>query len=235
MPVIFKIQNKEYSYPQGWQDVTLEKWLKSLDIQKPEVLKTLYRLKTQKEREKHVVEKITPIVYSEKVLPYYMQYVNFWTGVSEAEMMSLKIGQLEQLYKQIETNLNRSTEAATKDTSDTIQHAGRVYYLPTQHLKKGTVSEFIEAAQAEHLAKQLEGNQLKAIPKLLCIFLKTKKDAPYNPKQMEREGLFMSLTMDKVFKVSFFLLKLNERFLQDSLIYTALSHLSQHPHKLGQA
>jgi hypothetical protein len=235
MPVIFNIKDKEYSFPQSWEDVTLDKWLKSLEIKKPEKLAKLHSMSDPKQRASFVEKEITPEVYGREIVPYFVKYFCFWSGVSEDIAMQLKMDELETFYTQIETNLNRSVEQYAKTPTDTIEHGGRTYYLPTKHLRKSTVNEFIEAAQAEHHAKQLKGNQLHAIPKLLCIFLKSKKDAPYDPRQMQREQGFMSMTMDKVFRVSFFLLRLNEKLLQDSLIYTALLRLSQAQHKDAQA
>jgi hypothetical protein len=61
---------------------------------------------------------------------------------------------------------------------------------------------------------------------MLCILLKKTPGGGYNPECLKRKPLFMSLSMDKVFQVSFFLLKLNKKLQENFLIYTALNRLN---------
>jgi hypothetical protein len=141
---------------------------------------------------------------------------------------------IETLYEQVYNNLNRSLEASAVHVPS-VNHNGQDWFLPSRHMTKSTVNEFIELSQYEHNAKQLGQNQFEVLPEMLCILLKKSPNAPYNPKQLERKGLFMSMTMDKVFKVSFFLLKLNEKLLQNSLIYTGLMRLNSLQSNVAQA
>lgn len=235
MPVIFQIKDKQYSYPQGWQDVTLSRWLKSLDaLKKPDVLAKLQGITDAEKRREFVEAEITEKVYGLEIIPYFLAYFCFWSNVPEDVALRINVDQLEQFYKQIETNLNRSLKGCEL-YHNSIEYNGQTWYLPNQHLQGSTVNEFIEVSQAEHLAKQVQGNQLKALPKLLAIFLKSKPGAPYNPKQLQREKLFLSMPMDSVFKVSFFLSKLNEKLARDFRTYTAILALSQQRHKGAQA
>lgn len=253
MPVTFNIADKEYSYPEGYQDCTLQKYMQSLDAYtKPKELEELESQKTDDGVNKVFAEKITPN-YS-KIAAFYLDFVSFWTGLSketlgaiegktitfngwgEEEKKRMQGWQwIESLYIQIRNNFARSLKDIEKTTSEVIEHKGRKYYLPTKHLKKATVLDFIEATQAEHIAKTVQKDQRKAIPKILCILLRAFKDAPFHPQQMLREGLFMSMTMDNVYRVSFFLSKLNESYAIDSLICSAILRLSQQGHKFGQA
>jgi hypothetical protein len=235
MPVLFEIKDKQYSYPQGWQDVTLSRWLESVDkLEKPEVLKQLHAIGDADKRRAFVEAEITEQVYGLEIIPYFLKYFCFWSNVPENVAARISVEQLEQVYQQIETNLNRSLKNCELYEPQ-IEFKGQVWYLPSQHLQGATVNEFIEASQAEHIAKQVSGNQLKALPKLLAIFLKKTKGAAYNPKQLEREKYFLEMPMDKVFKVSFFLSRLNEKLVRDFHTYMVLSHLSQLRHKGAQA
>lgn len=235
MPVIFSIQGNEYQYPEGWQDVTLAKWLDSVErLKKPDVLTNLHRLESAEARRAYVEKEITPDVYTSIIVPYFVEYCAFWCSVPSELLYKIHIDKLEALYQQIETNLNRSLAKCTQYVPY-IEYKGETWYLPEQHLKNGLVGEFIEAAQAEHLAKTLQGNQMRAIPKLLCIFLKKSPKATYDPRQLQREPYFLEMPMDNVFRVSFFLSRLNERLVRNFHIYTAASHLAQLQHNKPQA
>lgn len=253
MPVTFNIGEKEYSYPEGYQDCTLQKYMQSLDAYtKPKELEELEKQTTEEGVNKVFKELVTPN-YS-KVAAFYLDFVSFWTGLGkeqlgqiegktisfngwgEEEKQRMQGWQwIESLYIQIRNNFARSLEEIKKTTSEEIEHKGRKYYLPTKHLKKATVLDFIEATQAEHIAKVVEKDQRKAIPKILCILLRSSKDAPYDPRQMQREQLFMSMSMANVYRVSFFLSKLNESYALNSLICSAILRLSQQGHKFAQA
>jgi hypothetical protein len=51
MPVNFTIKDKQYSYPEGYQDVTLKKFLASIKEigEMPQVLKQYYAAKGEEE------------------------------------------------------------------------------------------------------------------------------------------------------------------------------------------
>jgi hypothetical protein len=235
MPVVFEINDKEYTYPEGWQDVNLSKWLESLEaLEKPDVLQRLHAIADADKRRAFVEEAVTESVYGIEIIPYYLKYFCFWANVPETVALRISVEQLENSYQQIERNLARSLKGCELYEPE-IEFNKQTWYLPKQHLQNSTVNAFIEASQAEHLAKQIKGNQLHALPKLLAIFLKKTPDATYNPKQLDREPLFLKMTMDKVFKVSFFLSKLNEKLLNDFRIYTAILALNQARHKDAQA
>ena len=234
MPVQFKIKEAVYSYPEGWQDVKLSKWVQSLEqLKKPEVLTKFHAIQDANKRQAYAAECITDIVYKTEIFPYFVDFFCFWSDCPREEAGKLKKAVFEQYYQQLESNFNRSMKLAEKH-QPTIEHKGTTWHLPKQHLQGDTVNTFIEASQLEFLTAQVKGSQLSAIPKLLCLFLR-KEGEGYRPELMQREPLFMSLPMDKVFNVSFFLLKLNEKYLQNSLIYMGLSHLNQQGHNGAQA
>jgi len=227
MPVQFKIKEAVFYYPEGWQDVTLERFLQSLDsveAKKPAVLKDLQAANSDTIR-KQVLDGIDYDVYGLEIMPYFLLYTAFWTGCPIDTLGKVKTDVLEALYKQIETNFNRSI-GDSKTATPTIDHNGQTWYLPEKHMVKSTVNEFIELSQYEHKAKQLKQNQLSVLPEMLCILLKKTPGGGYNPECLKRKPLFMSLTMDKVFQVSFFFLKLNMKLKQNFLIYTALNRLN---------
>ena len=249
MPVQFTINSDPYEYPEGWPDVKLSRFMDSLKQipEKPAALIAYESCKTAEEVSKVFVEQVQPN-YAE-IVQYYLEYVHFWTGTDKAFLASVNGGQvqiqgpgiprqakalwIENLYIQIRKNFINSQAKAAANISDTIEFNGETWHLPTKHLTKATVNEFIEAAQAEHIAANM-GDQLQALPKLLCIFLRKTKDAPYNPQQMQREPLFMNMPMDKVWNVSFFLSKLSEKLTRDFLIYMGVLRLNQARHRLGQ-
>ena len=252
MPVQFSIKSKQYEYPEGYQDVTLKRFITSIKEigEMPNVLKQYYAAKDKEELKEARLQifKDGQKAYKFELMPYFIKYVSFWcrlpmTVLGTAKSYHVKLAGIEvrdnyqwieTLYEQIYTNLNRSLEASTV-LVPSIEHNKQTWFLPSKHMSKSTVNEFIELSQYEHNAKQLGQNQFEVLPEMLCILLKKSPNAPYNPKQLERKPLFMSLTMDKVFKVSFFLLNLNRKLLENSLIYTAALRLSLLQSNVGQA
>ena len=233
MPVAFKIQEQQYYYPEGWQDVTLKKWVQSLEqLKKPEVLSRFHAIQDQAKRRAFAAEFITDEAYRLEIFPYFVDFFCFWSDCPKEQANKLKKKVFEDYYQQLERNFNRSMQE-TQKYEPTIEHKGQTWHLPERHLQGDTVGAFIEASQLEHTAKELKGNQLSAIPDMLCIFLR-KKGETYKPEMMQRKPLFMSMTMNKVLQVSFFLLMLNQSLLNDYLIFLGIKHLNPVQPKEGQ-
>jgi hypothetical protein len=218
----FTINGEGFEFPTGWQDITLERYmlyLEHIETTMPEKLRDLQQ-STDKNR-KDALDAITELCYATEVMPFYARYFCFFTGVPMDMAQKLKVELIEKMYQQIERNLARSLEAVDK-VSPTIEHKDELYYLPEKYMQKSTVIEFIETAQFEHYAREVEGNQFKALPKLLCVLLRPKGEVYDSENNPAREKLFMSLTMDKVWSVCFFLLRLNARFAGDSATFMAV-------------
>jgi hypothetical protein len=252
VPVQFSIKDKQYEYPEGYQDVTLERFIASIKEigEMPEVLKQYYAAKDEEELKAARVEifKEGEKAYKFELMPYFIKYVSFWcelpmTVLGTAKSYHVKLAGvevrdnyrwIETLHEQIYTNLLRS-EKDCEVIVPSIEHKGQTWFLPTHYMSKSTVNGAIELFQYQHNAHQLGKSQFEVLPEMLCILLQKTPDARYNPKQLERKGLFMDITMDKAAKVSFFLLNRSEILLENSLIYTAALRLSYLQSNAGQA
>lgn len=223
MAVQFKIKQDSFEFPEGWQDVTLDNYILFLDHVekiKPSKLRDV-QLAEDDETRKEALEAITEHYYKTEIMPFFVRYVCFFTGVPKDTANKLRPDLVETMYRQIEQNLAASLKGLDGYTP-TIKHQDKLWYLPQKYMSNSTVIEFFEAAQFEHYAKQVEGNQFKALPDLLTVLLKADPDEVYDDKRrMARRKIFGSMSMLNVWRVCFFLLKLSERFQNDFLIYTA--------------
>jgi hypothetical protein len=210
--VIFKINGERFEFPEGWQDVTLERYLlylEHVETTMPEKLRDLQQSSDDNRQE--VLASIDELYYATEIVPFFLRYFCFFTGVPMDTAKKLKQSRLETMYRQIERNL----------VSPTIEHRGTLYHLPKKYMEKSTVIEFIEAAQFEHYAREVEGNQFRSLSKLLCVLLRPEGEVYDSNNNPAREKLFASLSMDKVWAVCFFLLRLNARFAGDALTFMA--------------
>lgn len=224
MPVKFNIKEESFEFPEGWQDVSLDKYMLYLEhVEKttPKLLREV-QLAPDDEARKEALDKITEHYYKTEIMPFFVRYVCFYTGMPKDTAEKLKPDLIETMYRQIELNLAASLKGLDGYTP-TITHAGKLWYLPEKYMTNSTVIEFFEAAQFEHYAKQVAGNQFKALPDLLAVLLKSDPDERYDDKRRgERRKIFGSMTMLNVWRVCFFLQRLNERFQKDFLTFTAV-------------
>jgi hypothetical protein len=254
MPVQFTINGDPYEYPEGWQDVTLSRFMESLKEipEKPAALVAYESCETAEEVRKCFVEQVQPN-YAE-IVQFYLDYVHFWTGIDKEFLGSVNGGQvqiqgpdiprqakalwIENLYIQIRKNFINSQNEVSKKVVGFVEFDGEKWYLPEKHMTKETVNAFIECGQYEHNAQNL-GNQLSSLPDLICVLLRKEKGAPYKPLPPDQYALkrsfFMRMTMDKVWNVSFFLSKQSAKLAKDSLISMAVLRLNLVRHRLGQA
>jgi len=220
----FKFKGKNYEYPDGWQDVTVQTYLDYLvqvEAKTPAALRELWAA-NDKERTK-ILQGITKQQYALEFVPFFVRYVCFWCEMSTNTAQSMNLDTLEAMYRQIETNLARSLEKVDKSTN-VIEFAEELWYLPAQFMQGSTVIEFMEAAQFEHVADKIIGGQMTALPDIMCVLLRKKGEA-YHQDLMKRRGLFLTMTMDNAFVVAFFLLQLSAKYAANFQAYTIASQM----------
>lgn len=228
MPVIFKIESNEYSYPQSWADVTLDSFLhfiKNIEPTKPARALQLAKLHDfialveekelqmdilyQKDYDKAKQEAeqlqngLTDAEYLAEYLPYKCRYVSHFCGI-DAEN-ELHPQEVEVLYNQINANLSSYPKA----DNTPIEHGGVEYTLPAVGMRGAIVGEFLAASQAEVMFEEIANNNLLALPDLLSILLRPKGEQFDTTIAKSRVPAFKKMTMDKVWKVYFFLQRLN--------------------------
>ncbi len=200
-------ENEKFKTIEGWQDVTLKKFIDSLELPEP----------NEKTQQYLSGEKLTAKEFSNYVIPYFCTVVSFWCeGLTYERCFDMKLGDLKRLYWFIQHKLR---EPEQKEIKPTIDFKGVVYSLPVEQMQKSTVAEFVDAAQLEHYASELNENKFSVLPKLCAILLREgqgEKREKYTKEFQEktfnkRVALFMNLPMTDVWSVAFFLLKQSEQ------------------------
>lgn len=201
--LIFKTSNNtRFSIPESWADVTLKKFLLSLNLPEyPQALKDLIQ-----------GEQVEPNLYNRVVLPYFCKVVSFWAvGLTEGQAREMNKEQLRKLFFMINLKLKIPKNVTYKKS---VKFKGIEYFLPEKHMRKSTVNEFVDAAQLEHFSNELKENNYLILPDLCAILLRRKGEKynqEFEKKLVARKKLFLQLPMKNVFEVAFFLLKQSEQ------------------------
>lgn len=247
---IFTIEgdSTKYVIPLDLSEVTLKQYINYCNMEKKYLPKEIQELRklysdlqeislTDKldrqpveKRIEELKEKVDSFEYRVFLLDWYAKVVEFWTSLPYDRIMGLDdkggmdIAQLQALYYQLESLLLPPQEA---EYSHIIEHKGDAWYLPSRYMRESTTIEYLEASHFQKLANDLAGNQWGVMGKIMAILVR-KKDEKYNPKLVaEREEFFLGWTMDKVYRVAFFLQKRIEKLATVFQTYTAAQALSK--------
>ena len=140
-------------------------------------------------------EGLTTIELSVKV-------INILTGIDEELVMMMNITDFEKLVEVF----NFTTKELEPVNVESIELEGEVYYLKSDFAKL-TMGEVISI---ETILQSADGNLFKVMDKLLCIFLRKKKEngklEAFKGEFMDRVNIFKNAPITKVYNIfSFFL------------------------------
>lgn len=140
-------------------------------------------------------EGLTTIELSVKV-------INILTGIDEELVMMMNITDFEKLVEVF----NFTTKELEPVNVESIELEGEVYYLKSDFTKL-TMGEVISI---ETILQSADGNLFKVMDKLLCIFLRKKKEngklEAFKGEFMDRVNIFQNAPITKVYNIfSFFL------------------------------
>jgi hypothetical protein len=233
--IIFKANGVQYEFPEGWHDVTLQQFIlytKDIEPNTPEVIQESIKaafLDRKPEEAAAIWGAIPKNDLAKTVYPFLAEYVEFWTGLDKGTTLGdygqppMRTKDLEKLFWAIETRL--FAFSYNKDFKK-FKHKKKTFYLPVKHMEQSTAIEFMQAAEYETQIKDLEVGKWQVIPQIMAVICHRKGER-YNSNRLEsRAKFFNSVTMDIVFNVSFFLLKLNNTLKENTLIYSLTKYLS---------
>jgi hypothetical protein len=140
-------------------------------------------------------EGLTTIELSVKV-------INILTGIDEELVMMMNITDFEKLVEVF----NFTTKELEPVNVESIELEGEMYYLKSDFAKL-TMGEVISI---ETILQSADGNLFKVMDKLLCIFLRKKKEngklEAFKGEFMDRVNIFHNAPITKVYNIfSFFL------------------------------
>jgi len=127
--------------------------------------------------------------------------INILTGIDEETIMMMNVNDFESMTE----NLMFTKTDITPINVDSIELNGEVFYLKND-FSQLTMGEVISI---ETILQSADGNLFKVMDKLLCIFLRKKKDngklENFKGTFMSRADLFKTAPITKVYNIfSFF-------------------------------
>jgi hypothetical protein len=248
--ITFSISNGDkFNYPYTLEDITLQQYIDFITLvepTKPKVLKDIDLAnekinqandkadtkeldKAQKELDDLIKKSLDDLVISKYVHPYYARVVSFFSNLDEAYILGkgdsegMNVSNLTYLYLHVINLLNDLPEV---EYTPVIEVNDELWYLPTQYMKDSTVIEFAESSQFQHLMKNVEAGEWKAMVKIMCVLVR-KKDEKYTESLLKRESQFLQWNLLNVWKVAFFLLRHSEKSQINSAIYTNIQRLTK--------
>lgn len=208
----FTLAGKTYSYPHKLSDITLERYVKYLEL--------------DKKSPKSIKENL-PIdgLSAEELIAradWVCQVVSFWTG---APVDILKKTESADVYALLNTILSVFNQEIPK--IDRFEIKGAEYIFPDELLFGTTMGEFADAAAMEAESKELEAGHYSAVAKIMAIYCRKKGEPYVGTLIKEREKLFLTLSIDKVFAFTAFFLKQKTILSQRSIISSLESQLEK--------
>ena len=247
--VKFQINNKQYQTPEGWPDVTFEKFLLGLTDLEPKRPKSLRKfLEEHAKAVGEIDESITgdarqtkavelfeerweaiPPKEKVKIHKFMSITVGFWCNLESALIREfMNLDQLEQTFWTIEYELNPENAEIKEDW--TGFKIDKIEYLPpSKHMEDSTVVEFAESAQFQENMKDVENGNWLAMQDVMVVLCRPVGEVyEYDKiKHEARKELFKQVTMNHVINLAFFLLRLNKTLKHNLLIYTLAAELEQ--------
>jgi len=137
------------------------------------------------------------------VIELTTKVVNCFTGIDEDILMMMDVNDFKKIADQL--SFTQSDEGMI-EKSEYVELLGEKYYIRTD-FNSFTMGEIISI---ETILSESQGNIFKVMDRLLCIFLRKKKDngklETFRGEFMERTSLFKTAPISKVYNVfSFFL------------------------------
>lgn len=202
-----------YTTPAAWSEIKLHQWIEFLPLidKLPPILSSVFDAKDYTEYTKlSLIDKVACHNYMAEV-------ISIFTGCSAAAIKTANVNQIELSFFSIWAIINNYEY---RDNVGVFEHKKRLWYLPQKNMHGSTLVEFAEAAQFEKIAQDVNNNSNYALLDVIAILARPKYEVYSSRRLKERKAIFRDLSMDKVWDISFFLLKLNNIFSIDISIYS---------------
>lgn len=143
--------------------------------------------------------------------PYQERVVKALAGIEPGD--GATVNELQYLYEKCLKAIEMPKEVEYKQL---YLHAGTVYLLPGELMKKSTLLEFAEAAQYESALKQAQGGDGNGLINMCAVLLRPKGVEQYSEEVFAANvQAFQSLPLQVAYEVSFFLTWLSNKYALD--------------------
>lgn len=194
-----KIEGEVYKFPTGWEQITIEKYIKFQE------LLSQYDEETLQSFMQDDKDQTEFILFCAKV-------VAFWGGINDDTINKCDINDIYNAFNK----LSKFFELPDIDKEfKGFKYKGDEYLLPEQLMKGSTLIEFLEGMQLEKSAEELKAGNWAVLPKIIAILARPKGEEYDSNKLDIRALMFNNLTMDIVTNIAFFLTRQNSTLLRN--------------------
>ena len=215
--LIATINEKEYSVPEGWHDITLGRYA---DFAERVLPTTPEALKRMEQGENDALGDMDELEYNATMLPFFCRVVAALSNIPYKVLMQCSVSSVEQVY----TGLCKVLAQPKENKPFAVVVGGERLYFPNDIMRGSKVQDFVEAAQLE---KSMQGeNVWRIIPKIACILMR-KHEETYSDDLLKREPTMLSMSMSIAWQLYFFLRRQNEALNNFILIASEIPHLNK--------
>ena len=195
------INEQEIDIPTHWGDVTFDKFLKFSKL-----IKTLYE----------DTEGLDDIEQTLRTLKDNTIILSFWTDKTEEEISMWDLEEAQEVMSKL--NFTQDNYEPISIGSFTINE--ETFHLPQEFMGKSSFGRYIEAEQLEMQQGLIEKGDLDYLPRQIAILAKKEEEEEKLNDDLidERAEKFKQLDMATVWDVGFFLQKLEQECMINSLI-----------------
>ena len=207
--LVFSAGEHEFSVPEEWSEITLEKYAVFIDA----VNELQAKLKDDKNED---------IGFYQIVLEYrehFNKLFQTFTGIEPSIIDRIKADNIYTTYMYIMNFLKEPDY----NKIDSFTFKRKKYYLPKSkvdyfgneiEMAEASFGEVVEAMQVQEMDKSFQENNFKVLPYQIAMLCR-RKGEDYNDQIIkERAEVFKELPMDVVWQVAFFLIKQKQKSLK---------------------
>lgn len=233
--VSFQIDGKGYHSP-NWKDVPLSKFIAFLEqtkAQQPEFMDDFLIFEEGEEIE--LEKRWNELEKDQRIeaLEYFSIEIAFWCNAPR-DIVIKNITPEDALagWVALQYQYNPNTFEVDEDFKK-FKFKRTTYVLPDKHLRGTTIGEYADAANFQTLAEQLKNGRWTSIADVMAVICRPEGQAyNFEKHHANRAKLFMSLPMDIVINVAFFLHRQNVTSTDTLAIYFLQQAKDRLNHKL---
>ena len=200
--LVFSAGEHEFSVPEEWKEITLEKYAIFIDA-------------ANELQAKLKEDDAEDIGFYQIVLEYrehFNKLFQTFTGIDPKIIDKIKADNIYTTYMYIMNFLKEPDY----NKIDSFTFKKKKYYLPKSkvdyfgneiEMAEASFGEVVEAMQIQEMDKSFQDNNFKVLPYQIAMLCRL-KDEDYNDQKVkERAEVFKELPMDVVWQIAFFLIR----------------------------
>jgi len=208
--LVIEIENKEYSIPDSWEEMTLDYYCGIYGIIKK------YQATEEEEKSDNDLSKY----FFHQQNKMNKELFAYMTGIDEKKINKISMDSINAVL----SCLDDITKDYEPKGVDYFEFEGDVYYFPMDFLRTATFGDYIESQQLEMNTQYLKNGRFDILPEQMAILCKQVDEEVDLDDIDEKASKFRKLTMDIVWEFSFFL---NKRIISSLGVIKTFSEMAE--------